>query len=272
MTSTVLAQEPFTPPGPGDFDLPAIFGGGSFDFFGQAQMGGVTKPMVLVGLSAIIAIGLLYAMSRRAAIVPGRLQFAGESVYGFVRNTIVRENIGADDAMKYVPYLFGLFMFVIINNYYGVIPVVQFPTMSRIGYVVAIALVAWLVYNIAGIRRHGLLGYLKLQTIPGGLTGPILIILIPLEFFSNILVRPVTLTLRLFATMFAGHLLLLVFSLGGEYLFFDYSGVVGILGGLVSWLMAILISFLELLIMFLQAYVFTLLVSMYIGLALADEH
>ena len=72
--------------------------------------------------------------------------------------------------------------------------------------------------------------------------------------------------------MFAGHLLLLVFALGGEYLVLEYGGVVGIVGGLLSWVMAIAISFLEMLIMFLQAYVFTLLTAMYIGLALAEEH
>jgi F-type H+-transporting ATPase subunit a len=95
---------------------------------------------------------------------------------------------------------------------------------------------------------------------------------VPLEFISNIIIRPLTLTLRLFATMFAGHLLLLVFALGGEYLVLEYGGVVGIVGGILSWVMAIAISFLEMLIMFLQAYVFTLLTAMYIGLALAEEH
>jgi F-type H+-transporting ATPase subunit a len=265
-------EEGFTPPGPGDFNLPAIFGEGTFGFLGQAQTSGVTKPMVMVVLSAVIVIGLFYAMSRRAAVVPGRLQFAGEAVYGFVRDSIARENIGGDDARKYMPFLFSIFTFVAVNNYYGVIPVAQFPTMSRIGYVLAIALVAWVVYNVAGIARHGFLGYLKHQTMPGGIRGPILLMLVPLEFFSNIIVRPVTLTLRLFATMFAGHLLLLVFSLGGEYLVFEYSGVVGVIAGVVAWVLAILITFLEMLIMFLQAYVFTLLTAMYIGLALADEH
>jgi len=138
--------------------------------------------------------------------------------------------------------------------------------------VIAIALLSWVVYIGAGIRRHGFLGYLKHETMPAGIRGPILLMLVPLEFLSNLIVRPVTLTLRLFATMFAGHLLLLVFSLGGEYLLLHYGGVVGVAGGLLSFLMAILISFLEMLIMFLQAYVFTLLTAMYVGLAVAEEH
>jgi len=270
----ISTSEGFTPPGPGEFNLPPIFGSteNSLGYLGQSFSSGVTKPMVLVVISGFLAIGFLWAASRRAALVPGRLQFAGEAVYGFVRNGIARDNINSHDAMRFVPFLFTIFTFVLINNYYGVLPVLQFPSMSRIGYVVAIALLSWVVYNVVGIARHGFVGYLKLQTMPGGITGPILLMLVPLEFFSNIIVRPITLTLRLFATMFAGHLLLLVFSLGGEYLVFEYGGIVGILGGVFSWVMAIAISFLEMLIMFLQAYVFTLLTAMYIGLALAEEH
>ncbi len=102
--------------------------------------------------------------------------------------------------------------------------------------------------------------------------GPILLLLVPLEFLSNILLRPITLTLRLFATMFAGHLLLILFSLGGSYLLLHSDNSLALPAGIVSSLLAIAISFLEILIMFLQAYVFTLLSSMYIGEALADEH
>ena len=109
--------------------------------------------------------------------------------------------------------------------------------------------------------------------MPGGVSGPILIALVPLEFFSNIIVRPFTLTLRLFATMFAGHLLVILFALGGEYLILHYTPtVVGVPAGIISLILAIGVSFLDMLIMFLQAYVFTLLSAMYIGQALAEEH
>jgi F-type H+-transporting ATPase subunit a len=94
---------------------------------------------------------------------------------------------------------------------------------------------------------------------------------VPLEFFSNILVRPVTLALRLFANMFAGHLLLVLFATGGLYLI-EHVGGIGYVAGPLAWVLAIAISFLELLVQFLQAYVFTLLNAMYIQGALADEH
>ena len=121
-------------PGPADFDLPPIFSIGEL---------GVTKPMLMVILGAALVFVATYAMARPAAVVPGRLQFTGELVYGFVRNSIARENIG-EQYMKYVPYLFAVFTFVLVNNYYGVIPMFQFPTMSHIGYPAAIAGITWM--------------------------------------------------------------------------------------------------------------------------------
>lgn len=250
-------------PGPADFDLPSIFDLGAL---------GVTKPMVLVLLSAVVIVGAFYAMSRKAEVVPGRLQFAGETVYGFIRNSIARDSIGSQDYMRFVPYLFTVFLFVLVNNFFGVVPVLQFPTMSHIGYAIAIAGVTWALYNGAGVARHGFVGYLKHETVPTGITGPILLMLVPLEFFSNIIVRPFTLALRLFATMFAGHLLILLFSLGAQFLLFHSENALALPAGVLSVVLAIAISFLDMLIMFLQAYVFTLLSAMYIGEAVADEH
>ena len=74
--------------------------------------------------------------------MPGRLQFAGEMVYGFVRNNVARDNIGSEHYMKFVPYLFTLFSFILVNNYYGVIPFLQFPSFSRIGFIVPLALLS----------------------------------------------------------------------------------------------------------------------------------
>jgi F-type H+-transporting ATPase subunit a len=137
--------------------------------------------------------------------------------------------------------------------------------------VYALAGLSWVIYNAAGIKKHGFGGYLKLQCVPSGIKGPILGLLVPLEFFSNIIVRPITLALRLFANMLAGHLLLILFALGGEYLLLHGATLVKPVG-LLAWVLFIAISFLELLIQFLQAYVFVLLNAMYISGALADEH
>ena len=261
----------FTPPGPHDFDLPAIGGGhDTFEMFGQSFVLGVTKPMLQLVLAAILLFAFFYAAARKRAMVPSRLQFVGEEFYGFVRNSLGREIIGHDFA-KFVPYLFTLFFFILLNNLFASIPFIEFPTFSRSGMVYGLAILSWLIYNIAGIRKHGFLGYLKLQTVPAGLKGPILALLIPLEFMSNLLVRPVTLALRLFANMFAGHLLLILFALGGEYILTEmaiqYAPV-----GILAWVLFIAVAFLEMLIQFLQAYVFVLLNAMYISGAIADEH
>lgn len=265
LATTVLAAASGAPePGPGSFLLPPPFTIGGWE---------VNKPELLLAVAAVLVFSFAYATSRKAQVVPGRLQFAGELVYGTIRNSIARDNIGSRDFMRYVPYLFTIFLFVLINNFFGVVPFIQFPTMSKFAFPVALALVTWLIYNIAGIARHGFFGYLKHQTVPAGAQGPILFALVPLEFLSNIIVRPFTLALRLFATMFAGHLLILLFSLGAWYLVSGYANAaVGIPAGVISFILGIGVSFLDMLIMFLQAYVFTLLTAMYIGSAIAEEH
>ncbi|MGN0065894.1 MAG: F0F1 ATP synthase subunit A [Nocardioides sp.] len=262
--------EGFTPPGPKDFNLPPIGPDKTFEFLGQTMYLGVTKPMLQLALSVIIIVAFFWMATRRTAMVPSKMQYVGEAAYGMVRNSLARDNIGPE-FMKFVPFLVSLFFFILVNNYFGLIPFIQLPTVSRFGVPVALALIAWLVYNAVGIQKHGFLGYLKHQTVPAGVKGPVLALLIPLEFFSNILVRPVTLALRLFANLFAGHILLLLFALGGEYLIMEMGGMY-IGAGLLSFLMFMLISVLEMLVMFLQAYVFVLLTSMYIAGAIADEH
>jgi F-type H+-transporting ATPase subunit a len=260
--SSVNTAEGFIAPGPGSFDLPPVFSVAGLD---------VTKPMLQLVLAAVLVFAFFYAAAKQRSMVPGKLQFVGESAYGFVRNSIARDIIGSRDFIRFVPYLLALFFFILLNNFFGSIPFIQFPTFSRAGMVYGLAALSWIIYNVAGIRRHGFLGYLKLQTVPAGISGAMLFLLIPLEFLSNIVVRPVTLALRLFANMLAGHLLILLFALGGEYLLLHGAGLVKPVG-ILAWLLFIAISFLELLVQFLQAYVFVLLNAMYISGALAEEH
>ena len=269
--SVTAAEEGFTPPGPGDFNLPPVGPYGEFEFLGQTMFLGVTKPMLQLVLSAVVVFWFFYAASKQRSMVPGKMQFAGESAYGFVRNSIGRDIIGSADYLRFVPYLLAIFFFILVNNFFASVPFIQFPTFSRSGMVYGLAALSWIIYNAVGIKKHGFGGYMKLQCVPSGIKGPMLALLIPLEFMSNILVRPVTLALRLFANMLAGHLLLILFALGGEYLLLHGATLVKPVG-LLAWLLFVAIAFLELLVQFLQAYVFTLLNAMYISGALADEH
>jgi ATP synthase subunit 6 len=261
-TAAAAAEESFHAPGPSIFDLPPVFEIGAL---------GVTKPMLQLVLAAGLVFTFFYVASRSRSLVPGKVQFAGESAYGFVRNSVARDIIGSRDFQKFVPYLVALFFFILINNLFASIPFIQFPTFSRAGMAYALAGLSWVIYNAVGIAKHGPIGYLKLQSVPSGVSPIMYPLLVPLEFFSNILVRPVTLALRLFANMFAGHILLVLFATGGLYLI-EHVGGIGYVAGPVAWILAILVSFLEILVQVLQAYVFVLLNAMYIQGALADEH
>jgi F-type H+-transporting ATPase subunit a len=249
----------FVSPGPKDFVFPGLFG----SFF--------TKPMLIVVLGTLAIACFYYLAARRAAVVPGKLQFAGESIYGFVRNDIALDAIG-HQGMKFVPYLATLFSFIAVLNLSGIIPVLQFPATASIAIPMFLAVISWVIFLYQGIKRHGFVKYFKDMMFPPGIPWPVYILLAPIEFFSTVIVRPLTLTLRLTFNMFAGHLVLLLFILGGEYLLLHYGGFVGIAAGSVSLLGGIVLTFFEGFVQILQAYVFTLLSALYIGGALADEH
>ena len=263
MTTWLIAAEGegFRSPGPGDFEYPPLFGEGTF----------FTKPMLITVLATLAVATFFYLASRRATTVPSKVQFAGESAYGFVRNSIALDAIGKE-GMKYVPYLATVFFFLAALNISGIIPVLQFPATSRIALPLFLAVITCVIFNAIGIKRRGLLGYFKELMFPPGIPWPVYILLAPIEFVSTIIIRPLTLTLRLTFNMFAGHLVLLLFILGGQYLIFDKGGLVGIAAGSVSLFGSLVLTAFEGFVQLLQAYVFTLLSALYIGGALADEH
>lgn len=251
--------EGFVPPSTKDFDLPPIFGDNVY----------TTKPILLVFLSVILISTFFILSSRKAAIVPSKFQFAGESVYSFVRENLAKEVIG-HEFMRFVPYLFTLFTFILVNNWFGIIPLLQFPPMSRVSFPYVLALSAYLVFHYVGIRKQGAFKYFKEILFMPGVPKAAYILITPLEILTFFVVRPLTLSLRLFANMFAGHLLLLVFILGGEHLF---QGVIGLkLISPFAFSIGIVLTFFEFMVQCLQAYIFTLLAALYIAGALADEH
>ena len=188
--------EGFVPPSTSDFNLPPVFGDNPY----------TTKPILLVFLS-VIAVSVFFILaSRKAAILPSKLQFAGESIYGFVRNDIARDNIG-HEFMRFVPYLFTLFTFVLTNNIFGIVPLLQFPAMSHVSFPYVLAIFTFIVFHYVGIRKQGIGKYLKDIMFMPGVPKAAYILLTPLELATFFIVRPLTLSLRLFANMFAGHLL-----------------------------------------------------------------
>jgi F-type H+-transporting ATPase subunit a len=230
----------------------------------------ITRPAVVLMLSVGLIAWWLTATTRRAAIVPGKGQWVTESVYGFVRNGVARDIIGSKDFLRFVPLLFSMFVLILVNNLFGVLPFIQYPTMSRIGIPIALTLVVYVTYHYIGIKRVGVGQYFK-GLVPAGLPPWIVPLIFFLEVITFFITRPLTLALRLFGNMFAGHLLLLLFITGGQYMIIN--GGIGLkIAGAGSYVMAFVLTVFEILIEVLQAYIFTLLAATYIAGSLSDEH
>lgn len=254
-----MAQPGFVPPSSSDFFYNPAFGSSIL----------ATKPVMLLLFSVILITAFFTLSARKAAVVPSRLQFAGEAIYGFVRNGIGQDVIG-EEFQRFTPLLFAIFTFILTNNLFGVVPFMQFPTMSHIGFPVSITIFVYITYHWVAIKKKGLGRYLKEMCFMPGVPKPIYVILAPVEFLTYFAVRPLTLAMRLFGNMFAGHLLLLLFTLGGEYMLKSAAFVKAF--AVLSFGLAIGLSFFEMGIECLQAYIFTLLAALYIAGALADEH
>jgi F-type H+-transporting ATPase subunit a len=233
--------------------------------------GGVwlTKITALVWLAVAVLIVFFLVAYRQPKLVPTKTQWIAESFYGFVRNNIAKDMIG-HEGVRFAPYLTTLFAFILLTNLFGLIPPLQLSPNSHIAFPIVLAVISYVMFIYVGIRKHGPGKFFKTALIP---PAPwfILPILIPIEFFSTFLVRPVTLALRLFANMFAGHMILLVFTLGGFALLNADSLLVKPIS-LLSWAMTLALFALEVIVALLQAYVFVVLTSSYIQGALADEH
>lgn len=262
MLATEGEETSFTSPGTEDFWWPVL--GGDSDW-------ALTRPAVFVLISVAVLAFIFLTATRKLTLVPSKRQFMVEGTYNFVRNTIARDIIGTKDFKRFIPLLLTLFTMILLNNVFGIIPLIQYPSMSRVGFPIVLTLIVYVVYQYNAIKaKHGVGKYL-MSLIPGGLPRWLRPILFVLEFLTYFIIRPVTLALRLFGNMLAGHLMLLVFILGGEYLLLHGSNLLMNASGVLSLAFAVGMTFFELLIQFLQAFIFTLLAALYIGDAVSTE-
>jgi F-type H+-transporting ATPase subunit a len=262
-TTTEYASE--FPPGLKDFHYAPL---AEFHLFGIDFA--ITKLTILTWV-VVLGLSLFFLLAvRRQQMVPGRLQWAGESVYGFIRDGMARPMIG-DEGVRFAPYLTTLFCFVLFNNLWAVIPVAQISPTAKISLPLVLALATLVLFNWVGIKKQGAKKYFGAILWPTGAPWWILPLLAPIELIQVFLVRPVTLAVRLFANMFAGHLLLLVFTLGGVALL-DSSSLFSQSVSVVSFAFAIVMTLFEFVVQLVQAYVFTILTASYLQGALADEH
>ncbi len=215
-----------------------------------------TNSSLWMSIAVITSISMLSIAMRRKALIPGRLQALAEMTYEFVAN-MIRENIGTK-GRQYFPLIFTLFMVVLLGNMLGMLPY-SFTYTSHIIVTAALALFIFFIIMILGIFRHGF--HFFSLFIPKGVPWWLMPLIVPIEIMS-FLIRPMTLSVRLFANMIAGHIMLKVFA--GFSTGMVALGVGGVLGSIFPMLFnSVLIGF-ELLIAFLQAYVFAILSCIYL--------
>jgi F-type H+-transporting ATPase subunit a len=269
-TSVVLASE--CPPEDPGFCSPTVLEFfpkplADFTLFGVEFE--ITRITILSWIATAAILAFFVASVRRPQMVPSKLQWMGEAAYSFVRDGIAREVIGKE-GLRFAPYLAALFFFILANNLLGIVPFAQIAPTAKIALPALLAAITYLLFNWVGIRSQGIGPYVKGILFPPGVPKPMYVLVTPIEVASTLVFRPLTLAVRLFANMFAGHLLLVVFALGAVYLL--QVGNFSIVFAPVSFVMAIIMTFFELLVQVLQAYVFTVLTATYLAGALEEAH
>ena len=235
---------------------PILFEGTAFE---------VNRVVLLMYLGALLCLLLFVSGARRASVRPSKFALAVESGYTLIRDKVAIDIMGPE-GVRYAPFLATLFWFIFFTNILGITPGVNMPATSRMAIPAALALLSWVVFNFVGFKRHGF-GYLKDTLFPPGVPKPIYILLTPIEAASVFIIRPLTLALRLFANMMAGHVLLTVFFLFTQDLLVHGSLFQRPLGVLTFFTATALILF-ELLVVIIQSYIFTALTAFYIAEAM----
>ncbi|MFQ5602156.1 MAG: F0F1 ATP synthase subunit A [bacterium] len=221
----------------------------------------ITKHIVMLWITSALLIVTLTILFRKPKLIPKGLANFFEFLVVYLEEEVMRPYLGSH-SRKYAPYLLTAFFFILISNLMGLVPMAATAT-GNISVTAALALLTFSMVQIAGVRNHGLFGYIK-GLIPPGLPFPLLFIMVPVEFIS-LFTKHFALAIRLFANMVAGHvvifaLLLIVFTFKNWFVGF------ATLGGI------LFVSLLEILIALIQAYIFTILSSVFIGMAIHQEH
>jgi F-type H+-transporting ATPase subunit a len=231
------------------------------------------NKVAIIACLAVVIGSLIYIIAARRdpLVAPKGVRNLAEVGVEFIEDQIVMQTIGRD-GLGWTPFLLTLFIFVYLCNLPGVIPILQFPATARMAIPFFLAMVVWLIYNTVGFKHNGLkylTGMLWPRTVPVAMRPLVGLI----EFLSNIILRPFSLAVRLFANMLAGHMLLVTFALLANALLFAETKQLLLkpLTILPLFMLLFLTAF-EILVGLLQAYIFTILTGVYIGLAKHPEH
>jgi F-type H+-transporting ATPase subunit a len=228
----------------------------------------VNKVVLLMWLSVLLIVLFFAAASSNRQVVPTGVKNVAEAAVDFIEEGIVMETMGPS-GLRWTPLLLTLFTFIFVNNIWEVIPVAQMPVNARMALPLFQALLVWVIFMGVGIWKQGPLGYFKNIAFPPGVPKALYILVTPIELVSVILVRPLSHSVRLFANMLAGHLILIsfatitsaVWSLSPSLVILPFS--FGLLTALTGF---------EVLVAFLQAYIFTILTAVYIDSSMHAAH
>ena len=245
-----------------DFDVNHLFFWEPFALEGTPFA--INRVVVLMWVAGLLCTLFFLIGARRGTLVPRGLQNLAETAYLFVRNNIAIDVIGPKEGVKYANYLATLFYFIFFSNLLEILPGINFPVTSRMAIPAALAFFTWVIFNAIGIAKQGAFRYFKDTLFPPGVPKAIYILLTPIEFFSVFIIRPFTLAVRLFANMVAGHTLLTIFFLFTNDFLRENLGPTSPFGVVTLLISCVLIVF-ELLVISLQAYIFTMLTAFYIA-------
>lgn len=226
-------------------------------------------------LTILIVLFTMWANRFRKSVatnsyVPSRFQMFGEIALNFVRKSIAHEQLGEKDGDRFLPLLTTIFFLVLGMNVTGIVPGLNIAGTSVIGLPLVLAAAAYVTFIYAGVKKHGI-HFFKNALFPSGVPPAFYVLVTPIELLSTFILRPVTLALRLMMNMIAGHLLLVLCFTATQFFFFNTDGIFKLMG-IGTFTFGFVFTLFEMLVAFLQAYVFTLLTTVYIQLSLADEH
>lgn len=240
----------------------------SIPVVGDLMRMGLTQYTFWLIISSVLVLILMFAFAKRCAVVPkGRFANAVEFVIEYLENDVGLGILGKESWRRHLPFLGTLFIFIAINNIVGIIPGMK-PGTGTISVTAALALVAFVYFIAVGVKNKGAWGYIK-SLAPKGVMFPLNLLIWLIELISTLL-RPITLAVRLFCNMFAGHIVLgsfaLMVSLFAEPLLAQMSAanMLGALPSLVFALILFVIYAIEIFVGVVQAYVFTVLTAVYI--------
>jgi F-type H+-transporting ATPase subunit a len=230
----------------------------------------VTRVTIQIVLSVIIVVAFFLIAGAKRKLVPTGVQNVAESAVDFVQEGIIMQSMGVE-GLSWTPFMLTLFSFILVLNFWEVVPGFQMPVTAHIAIPAELAILVWVLFNAVGIKSQGFFGYFKSMAFPPGVPWPLYILFTPIEIVSTLFVRPLSLAVRLFANMLAGHMLLATFAVLSAAMFTADAIYLRPLGILPFGLLIALMGF-EVLVSFLQAFIFTILAAVYLGLAMHPEH